>query len=189
MLLPSGERVRLATLGRAPNAAAASTDPASFAMSVEFVSTIAAITRVRIDLASMQSIREIIAAFRSTAQPVTLAGKLTQQFEGSPSFQRAIVGGAAVDAPEPGQQLRALMVQSAACGRCFDHEAHLDVGCRELFAREPRALFQFVLHELLVRPQLRFNKGLQHAAAYAARDRAHDERHRPARQSAENERE
>src|ERR1700719_2617872 len=68
MLLPSGERLRSATLGRAPNAAAVSKDPASFAMSVEFVNTIAAITRVRIDLASMQSMREIIAAFRSTAQ-------------------------------------------------------------------------------------------------------------------------
>src|ERR1700692_2575403 len=70
MLLPSGERLRSATLGRAPNAAAVSKGPASFAMSVEFVNTIAAITRVRIDLASMQSIREIIAAFRSTAQLV-----------------------------------------------------------------------------------------------------------------------
>ena len=94
-----------------------------------------------------------------------------------------------MDALEPGHQLRARMVQSTARGGCLDHEAHLDVGCRELFTGEPSAFLQFVLHEFLVRLKLRFNESPQHLAAHAARDRAHEEWHRLARQSAEKERE
>ena len=79
-----------------------------------------------------------------------------------------------MDAAEKALKLRVFAAEGRAHRRGFHREAHLDVGRRKSFAREPRMFDELALPKIHMCYELRIDKQLLHTAGDLLQNWAHE---------------